>query len=59
MDSLVVQKGETRPFLFKNKAELLALRYYKIKYLLDFNDEIGSFQTYDEINCLEALLKKR
>lgn len=57
MDSLVVQEGETMPVLFENKIELLALKYYKDKYLLLYKDEIKYLQTYDEGEGLAALLK--
>jgi hypothetical protein len=59
MDSLAVKEGETMPFLFENKAELLALKYYKDKYLLLYKDEIRYLQTYDESEGLAALLKQR
>jgi hypothetical protein len=59
MDSLVVQEGETMPVLFENKIELLALKYYKDKYLLLYKDEIKYLQTYDEGEGLAALLKHK
>ena len=59
MDSLAVKEGETMPFLFENKAELLALKYYKDKYLLLYKDEIRYIQTYKEDEGLAALLKHR
>ena len=59
MDSLAVKEGEPMPFLFENKPELLALRYYKNKYLLLYKDEIRYLQTYNEDEGLAALLKHR
>jgi hypothetical protein len=59
MDSLAVQEGETMPFLFENKAELLALKYYKDKYLLLYKDEIRYLQTYNKDEGLATLLKHK
>jgi len=59
MDSLAVKEGETMPFLFENKAELLALKYYKDKYLLLYKDEIRYLQTYNKDEGLAAQLKHK
>jgi len=59
MDSIVVHEGETMPVLFENKIELLALKYYKDKYLLLYKDEIRYLQIYDKDEGLAALLKHK